>query len=54
VADGDEIEVDGEGGLITLGGGEQTLRVAPIPPFMQELINDGGLMQHIRKKRRDF
>jgi 3-isopropylmalate/(R)-2-methylmalate dehydratase small subunit len=54
VADGDEIEVDGEGGLITLGGGERPLRVAPIPPFMQELINDGGLMQHIRKKRRDL
>ena len=54
VADGDEIEVDGEGGLITLGGGEQPLRVAPIPPFMQELINDGGLMQHIRKTRRDL
>ena len=22
----------------------------PIPPFMQELINDGGLIQHLRKR----
>jgi 3-isopropylmalate/(R)-2-methylmalate dehydratase small subunit len=51
VADGDEIEVDGEGGLITIAGGKQPLHVAPIPPFMQELINDGGLMQHLVKKR---
>ena len=52
VADGNEIEVDGEQGLITIAGGKQPLHVAPIPPFMQELINDGGLMRHIVKQRR--
>ena len=51
VADGDEIEVDGDDGIIAVSGG-QTLRVNPIPPFMQELINDGGLMQHIARKSR--
>ena len=51
VADGHEIEVDGDEGIIAVGGG-QTLRVNPIPPFMQELINDGGLMQHIARKSR--
>ena len=51
VADGDEIEVDGDDGIIG-GGGGQTVRVNPIPPFMQELINDGGLMQHIARKSR--
>ena len=51
VADGDEIEVDGDGGLITIIGDERTLRIEPIPPFMQELIRDGGLMQHIAKKK---
>jgi 3-isopropylmalate/(R)-2-methylmalate dehydratase small subunit len=50
VTDGDEIEVDGERGLITIVGDEQPLRVEPIPPFMQELIRDGGLMQHLVKK----
>ena len=29
-------------------GGE--FKVAPIPPFMQQLIADGGLMAHIAKK----
>ena len=51
VADGSQIEVDGDNGIIAVGGG-QTLRVNPIPPFMQELINDGGLMQHIARKSR--
>jgi 3-isopropylmalate/(R)-2-methylmalate dehydratase small subunit len=50
VADGDEIEVDGDRGLITIMGDDQTLHVEAIPPFMQELINDGGLMQHLVKK----
>ena len=49
VADGQEIEVDGDEGIIAAESG-QTLRVNPIPPFMQELINDGGLMQHIARK----
>jgi 3-isopropylmalate dehydratase small subunit len=51
VADGDEIDVDGDEGIIAVESG-QTLRVNPIPPFMQELINDGGLMQHIARKSR--
>jgi 3-isopropylmalate/(R)-2-methylmalate dehydratase small subunit len=50
VADGDEIEVDGDRGLITIIGDDQPLRVEAIPPFMQELIRDGGLMKHLLKK----
>ena len=52
VADGQEIDVDGDEGIIALAESGQTLRVNPIPPFMQELINDGGLMQHIARKSR--
>lgn len=51
VADGDTIEVDGDGGLITIMGDERTLRIEAIPPFMQELILDGGLIKHIAKKK---
>jgi 3-isopropylmalate/(R)-2-methylmalate dehydratase small subunit len=51
VTNGDEIEIDGERGLITIIGEEQPLRVDAIPPFMQELIRDGGLMKHIAKAK---
>jgi 3-isopropylmalate/(R)-2-methylmalate dehydratase small subunit len=52
VANGSEIEVDTDGGLIRiLGGAAEPLRIEPIPPFMQQLIDDGGLMKHIAKGR---
>jgi len=52
VAEGDEIEVDGVAGTIRILGGEgEILSIQPIPPFMQELLRDGGLMKHLAKKR---
>ncbi len=40
-------------GLIRIiGDPDEPLRIEPVPPFMQELIADGGLMNHIAKKRR--
>jgi len=50
VAEGDELEVDADNGVVrNLTNGAQ-YKVEPIPPFMQELIADGGLMAHIAKK----
>lgn len=52
VTEGSEIEVDADGGLIRIVGvGAAPLRIQPVPPFMQELIADGGLMNHIAKVR---
>jgi len=52
VTEGSEIEVDADSGLIRiLGGAAEPLHIQPVPPFMQELIADGGLMNHIAKKR---
>jgi 3-isopropylmalate/(R)-2-methylmalate dehydratase small subunit len=52
IADGQEIEVDGDNGSIRiLDSNRGPLRIEPIPPFMQELISDGGLMKHIAKKK---
>ena len=52
VTQGSEIEVDADGGLIRIiGGAAEPLRIQPVPPFMQELIADGGLMNHIAKER---
>ncbi len=53
VAEGQEIEVDADNGLIRIIGGQsEPITIQPVPPFMQELIADGGLMNHIAKKRR--
>jgi 3-isopropylmalate/(R)-2-methylmalate dehydratase small subunit len=52
VSDGQEIEVDGDNGSIRiLDSNRRPLRIEPIPPFMQQLVSDGGLMKHIAKKK---
>jgi 3-isopropylmalate dehydratase small subunit len=48
---GHELEVDlvkGEIRNVTIG---KIFKANPIPPFMQEIIDDGGLMEHIAKRR---
>ena len=47
---GDKIEVDTNAGIIKNITKNQTYKTQPIPPFMQELIDDGGLINHIKKK----
>jgi 3-isopropylmalate/(R)-2-methylmalate dehydratase small subunit len=52
ISDGQEIEVDGDRGNVTvIDNNIDPVCVQPIPPFMQELIEDGGLMKHLSKKR---
>jgi len=49
ISDRDELEVDAKAGVVkNLTKGEE-YSVNPIPPFMQELIDDGGLMKHVAK-----
>ena len=50
IEEGDRIEVDLDSGLITDLSTDKTLQAQAIPPFMQELINDGGLMKHIARQ----
>ncbi len=50
IAEGDELEVlleDGEVRDITQGF---TLRFEPLPPFLIEILSDGGLLEHARKR----
>ncbi len=47
---GDQIEVDTNAGVIKNITKNQTYKTQSIPPFMQELIDDGGLINHIKKK----
>ena len=52
VTEGNEIEVDADGGVVRIiGSAAEPIRIQPVPPFMQELIADGGLMNHIAKGR---
>lgn len=52
VESGQLIEVDGDLGIIKIPGSEgPSLSVEPVPPFMQELIRDGGLMRHIALRK---
>lgn len=50
IAEGREITLDSIRGIITIDGTDQKFPISPIPPFMEQLIADGGLMKHIAKK----
>ncbi|HMK48510.1 MAG TPA: 3-isopropylmalate dehydratase small subunit [Thermodesulfovibrionales bacterium] len=50
IAEGQEIEIDADKGIIkNLATGEE-YRANPIPPFMQELISAGGLVEWTKRK----
>jgi 3-isopropylmalate dehydratase small subunit len=51
IRDGHEVEVDLAKGKIANKTTGQSFKADPIPPFMQEIIDDGGLMEHITKGR---
>lgn len=46
---GDEVEVDFDSGLITNHTTGKTYQAQPFPPFIQNIIKDGGLMKSINK-----
>ena len=46
---GDEVEVDFDSGLITNHTTGKTYQAQPFPPFIQNIIKDGGLMKSIKK-----
>jgi 3-isopropylmalate dehydratase small subunit len=51
IEDGHRLEVDLVTGEIKDEATGQTFKANPIPPFMQKIIDDGGLMKHIAKRR---
>lgn len=51
IQDGDRVSVDLNTGKIVDLTRNQEFTATPIPPFMQELLKDGGLIPHLRKKR---
>ena len=50
---GDELDLDIEKGILTDLTNGAIIPIEPLPPVMIKLLNDGGLVEHI-KKNGDF
>jgi 3-isopropylmalate dehydratase small subunit len=50
VKEGDEIEIDADKGMIRNITKNEGYKANPIPPFMQELIDAGGLIEWTKRK----
>jgi len=50
INDGDELEIDYKAGLIKNKTADVDIKFNPLPDFALEIINDGGLLDHIKKK----
>ncbi|NOZ25674.1 MAG: 3-isopropylmalate dehydratase small subunit [Nitrospirae bacterium] len=50
IREGDEIEIDADSGIIRNLSRNEEYHAKPIPPFMQELIEAGGLVEWTRRK----
>ncbi|MBN1817541.1 MAG: 3-isopropylmalate dehydratase small subunit [Sedimentisphaerales bacterium] len=49
IHDGDEVEVDYKQGVIHNKTQNKNIPFKPLPDFALEIINDGGLLEHIKK-----
>ncbi len=52
ISDGDEVEIDYKNGLIKNKTADIDISFNPLPDFALEIINDGGLLEHITKKQK--
>jgi len=50
VEEGDTVSVSLDSGAITIGKDGRVLQAEPVPPFMQALLQEGGLMNYVKKK----
>ena len=50
IREGDEVEIDADKGIIRNLTTQEEYKANPIPPFMQELIDSGGLIEWTKKK----
>ena len=52
INDGDKLEIDYKAGLIKNKTSSTDVSFKPLPDFALEIINDGGLLEHIQKSRK--
>ena len=50
IQEGDQLEVDLDSGAIRNLTRSESYQAAPFPPFMQELIKAGGLIEYVKKQ----
>lgn len=50
IKDGDELEIDYKAGLIRNKTADADIKFKPLPDFALEIINNGGLLDHIKRK----
>jgi len=53
IRDGDELEIDFKGGLIKNRTTGKDIKFNPLPEFALQIINNGGLLEHIKKATTD-
>lgn len=51
INDGDELEIDYKAGTIDNKTQGTKIEFTPLPDFALEIVNDGGLLDHIQKKK---
>ncbi|MGD0803968.1 MAG: 3-isopropylmalate dehydratase small subunit [Candidatus Bathyarchaeia archaeon] len=49
---GDDIEIDTTAGILTVNG--EKLKIKPLPEFMVQLLNEGGLVPYLRIHMREW
>jgi 3-isopropylmalate/(R)-2-methylmalate dehydratase small subunit len=49
---GDEIEIDTAAGFVTING--EKLKIKPLPDFMVQLLNEGGLVPYLKTHMKEW
>jgi 3-isopropylmalate/(R)-2-methylmalate dehydratase small subunit len=50
ITDGDQLEVDTQQGFIRNLTSGQEIQCSPVPPFMQRILDAGGLIPYVKKR----
>ena len=51
INDGDTVEIDYENGIIENKTQDTKISFTPLPDFAQDIIADGGLLEHVKKAK---
>ena len=53
IADGSEMEIDMAGGIIENRSRQESYQTTPLPDFLQEIVEAGGLVEYTRQQLRE-